>query len=168
MTAMQTPNGQLCHLTEFDTFETFLRWHEDPSGAANYPTGHHMLPGRPKSLLGNVANFVLLMESGDVWTWGDSRHQSLGRETYGDGAVPADQPGQVEALGGISIKCIAVGGWQAAALSTDGALYIVSTTPASVPVLVLLLAEFSGPMPSRLQPRRIRQACHLHICARRC
>ena len=124
MTAMQTPNGQLCHLTEFDTFETFLKWHKDPSAAANYPSSHHMLPGRPKSLLANVSSFLLLMESGYVWTWGDSRYQSLGRETSGEGTVPADQPGEVEALGGVSIKSIAAGGWQAAALSEDGALYI--------------------------------------------
>lgn len=69
MTAMQTPEGQVCHLTEFDTFKKFLHWYEDPSGESNYPASHHMLPGRPKSLQANVANFLLLMERGDVWTW---------------------------------------------------------------------------------------------------
>lgn len=69
MTAMQTPEGQVCHLTEFDTFEKFIRWYEDPSRESNYPASHHMLPGRPKSLQANVASFLLLMERGDVWTW---------------------------------------------------------------------------------------------------
>lgn len=69
MVAKQAPNGQVCHLTEFESFEKFQKWYQDPVGDGNYSIGHHMLPGRSKSLLANTANFVLLMESGSVWTW---------------------------------------------------------------------------------------------------
>ncbi|CAK1354125.1 uncharacterized protein RHO25_002045 [Cercospora beticola] len=69
MTAKQAPNGNLCHLTEFETYESFLKWYEDPSGEGNYPIGHHMLPGRPKDLRSNVATFILLFHDGSVWTW---------------------------------------------------------------------------------------------------
>ncbi|PPJ54215.1 hypothetical protein CBER1_05133 [Cercospora berteroae] len=124
MTAKQAPNGNLCHLTEFETYELFLKWYEDPSGEGNYPIGHHMLPGRPKDLRSNVASFILLFNDGSVWTWGDSRYQSLGRRVTGDDATPAHQPGVVENLGGLVIESIAAGGWQAAAISEDKALYL--------------------------------------------
>lgn len=55
---------------------------------------------------------------------GDSRYRSLGRSISGEGAVHNSVPGEVQALGGLKIASIAAGGWQAAALSEDGALYI--------------------------------------------
>ncbi|GIZ38986.1 hypothetical protein CKM354_000237900 [Cercospora kikuchii] len=134
MTAKQAPNGNLCHLTEFETYESFLKWYEDPSGEGNYPVGHHMLPGRPKDLRSNVATFILLFHDGSVWTWGDSRYQSLGRRVTGDGATPAHQPGVVEDLGGLVIESIAAGGWQAAAISEDKALYLWGATAPGVQI----------------------------------
>ncbi|KAF2212366.1 hypothetical protein CERZMDRAFT_112084 [Cercospora zeae-maydis SCOH1-5] len=128
MTAKQAPNGNLCHLTEFETYESFVRWYEDPSGEDNYPVSHHMLPGRPKDLQSNIASFILLFNDGSVWTWGDSRYQSLGRRVTGDDATPAHQPGVVEDLGGLVIQSIAAGGWQAAAISKDKALYLWGAT----------------------------------------
>ncbi|KAM3415808.1 hypothetical protein BST61_g9317 [Cercospora zeina] len=128
MTAKQAPNGNLCHLTEFETYELFMRWYEDPSGEGNYPVSHHMLPGRPKDLQSNIASFILLFNDGSVWTWGDSRYQSLGRRVTGDDATPAHHPGVVEDLGGLDIESIAAGGWQAAAISKDKALYLWGAT----------------------------------------
>ena len=103
ITFKQAPNGQLTHVAEFISFETFVKWHKDPSEADNYPAAHHMLPGRPKQLLANGGNFILLMEGGEVYTWGDPRFRTLARPTAGSDSTPADKPGLVEALGGLKI-----------------------------------------------------------------
>lgn len=128
VTFKQAPNGNLCHIAEFTSFESFQKWFEDPSGEGNYPENHHMLPGRPKQLLANTGTFILLMENGEVYTWGDNRYESMARSTTGDGSVPADKPGAVEALGGLRISKVATSGWISAALSEDGALYVWGST----------------------------------------
>ncbi|KAK5696332.1 hypothetical protein LTR17_024304 [Elasticomyces elasticus] len=124
LTFKQAPNGNLCHIAEFNTIDRFLAWYSDPSDSDCYPDRHHMLPGRPAQLLANTASFILLLESGEVYSWGDPRHQSLGRAIHGEGAKKADEPGIVEALGGLKITKIASGGWMSAAISEDGALYL--------------------------------------------
>lgn len=127
VTFKQAPNARLTHIAEFTSFDTFRKWHRDPSDADNYPAAHHMLPGRPKQLIANGANFILLMEEGEVYTWGDPRFRTLARPIAGPDATPADKPGQVEALGGLKIASIQCGpgtGWLASALSEDGALYL--------------------------------------------
>ncbi|KAK5715855.1 hypothetical protein LTR17_016609 [Elasticomyces elasticus] len=124
LTFKQAPNGNLCHIAEFNTLDRFLAWYRDPSDSDCYPDKHHMLPGRPAQLLANTASFVLLLENGDVHSWGDPRHQSLGRAINSEGAKKADEPGLVEALGGLRITKIASGGWMSAAVSEDGALYL--------------------------------------------
>jgi hypothetical protein len=131
LTFKQAPNGRLTHIAEFASFETFTNWHKDPSKADNYPAAHHMLPGRPKQLLANGGNFILLMESGEVYTWGDPRFRTLARPTAGADGTPAEEPGLVEALGGLKIESAQCGpgvGWLASALSEDGALYLWGTT----------------------------------------
>ena len=130
VTFKQAPNARLTHIAEFATFDKFRKWHSDPSSAENYPAEHHMLPGRPKQLLANGANFILLMEEGEVYTWGDPRFRTLARPISGADAVPADKPGIVDALGGLNIASIQCGpgvGWLASALSEDGALYLWGT-----------------------------------------
>lgn len=130
VTFKQAPNARLTHIAEFATFDKFKKWHSDPSSAENYPAEHHMLPGRPKQLLANGANFILLMEHGEVYTWGDPRFRTLARPIAGPDAVPADKPGIVDALGGLKIASIQCGpgvGWLASALSEDGALYLWGT-----------------------------------------
>jgi alpha-tubulin suppressor-like RCC1 family protein len=130
ITFKQAPNARLTHIAEFTSFENFKEWHMDPSSAENYPAEHHMLPGRPKQLLANGANFILLMEDGEVYTWGDPRFRTLARPIAGPDAVTADKPGVVEALGGLKIASIQCGpgvGWLASALSEDGALYLWGT-----------------------------------------
>lgn len=59
--------------------------------------------------------------------WGDSRYQSLGRQT-GEDSAPADKPGVLEGLQGLHIVKVACGGWLSAALSADGALYLWGST----------------------------------------
>lgn len=127
----QAPNARLTHIAEFVSLASFRDWHADPSNGENYPAAHHMLPGRPKQLLANAANFILLKEDGEVYTWGDPRFRTLARPTAGAEAVPADKPGLVDALGGLKISSIQCGpraGWLASALSEDGALYLWGTT----------------------------------------
>ena len=127
VTFKQAPNARLTHIAEFTSFDNFKKWHSNPSNAGNYPAEHHMLPGRPKQLLANGANFVLLLEEGEVYTWGDPRFRTLARPIAGSNAVPADKPGILDALGGLKIASIQSGpgvGWLASALSEDGALYV--------------------------------------------
>lgn len=127
VTFKQAPNARLTHIAEFTSFDAFSKWHADPSDADNYPAAHHMIPGRPKQLLANGANFILLMEDSEVYSWGDPRFRTLARPIAGPDATPADKPGQVEALGGLKIASIQCGpgaGWLASALSEDGALYL--------------------------------------------
>jgi hypothetical protein len=131
LTFKQALNGQLTHVAEFTSFETFAKWHTDPSNADNYPAAHHMLPGRPKQLIANGGNFILLMESGEVYTWGDPRFRTLARPTAGADGTPGEKPGLVEALDGLKIESVQCGpgvGWLASALSEDGALYLWGTT----------------------------------------
>ncbi|KAK5119383.1 hypothetical protein LTR85_007739 [Meristemomyces frigidus] len=129
VTFKQAPNGRLCHVVAFSDIDGFMAWYSDHSAKGNYPERHHMLPGRPKQLLANAATFLLLLEGGEVYSWGDPRHQSLGRTTHGGDATPAEEPGVVEALGGLRISKIASGGWMSAALSEDGALYLWGGSP---------------------------------------
>lgn len=127
VTFKQAPNAKLTHVAEFASLEDFRRWHADPAGEGNYPAAHHMVGGRPKQLRANAANFVMLMEEGDMYTWGDPRFRTLARATTGKGSVPASQAGAVEALGGLKLTKVACGaghGWLCAALSEDGAVYI--------------------------------------------
>lgn len=127
LTYQQTPTAQLCHILEFKTYARFLAWYRKPSDEENYPDGHFMLPGRPKQLVGNTGTFLLLMEGGEVYSWGDARYLSLGRSVIPP-STPATEPGIIEALGGLKISKIAAGGWMCAALSEDGAAYIWGIT----------------------------------------
>lgn len=127
ITFKQAPNAKLTHVAEFASLADFRRWHRDPADEGNYPAAHHMVGSRPKQLVANAANFIMLMESGEVYTWGDPRFRTLARPTTGEGSVPASQAGIVDALGGLKISKIACGaghGWLGAALSEDGAVYL--------------------------------------------
>ncbi|KAK5131507.1 hypothetical protein LTR08_000901 [Meristemomyces frigidus] len=120
----QAPGGKLTHIAEFTSAENFLTWFKDPSGEGKYPDRHFMLPGRAKQLVANTATFLVLMEDGGVFSWGDGRFRTLGRGIVGEGAVGAGEPGVVEALGGLGIAKVACGGWMSAAVSGDGALFL--------------------------------------------
>lgn len=131
-TFVQAPNASMTHIVEFESLEKFKDWYLDPAGPENYPDKHHMLQGRTKQLIANTTAFICLMENGNVFTWGDARYRSLGRNTTGPDAVSAAEAGPLEALGGIKIKKISAGGWMAAALSEDGTAYMWgSGTPGS-------------------------------------
>ncbi|KAK5111983.1 hypothetical protein LTR62_004517 [Meristemomyces frigidus] len=126
----QAPKGNLCHILEFETFDAFTRWHNDPSGGEDVQEGgtkmrHYMLPGRPKQVVANAATFLLLMEGGEVYSWGDARYRSLGRVVVdSDGSSTAETPKLIEALGGVKVERVAGGGWLSGAVSADGAGYL--------------------------------------------
>lgn len=124
VTFRQASNARLCHIEEFMTLDKFLEWYREPANQKYRPTAHHMVPGRPKQLLASAAGFLMLMEGGEVYSWGDPRYLSLGRATTGEVATPASQPGIVEAVDGLKIDKISTGGWMSAALSKDRALYL--------------------------------------------
>ncbi|RMZ10800.1 hypothetical protein D0862_03131 [Hortaea werneckii] len=125
LTFKTAPASTMCHVVEFETLEKATGWYSDPADKTKHPDKHHMLHGRLRQLLAAATTFLLLMEDGSVYSWGDPRHQSLGRPISGEGATGADSPGMIEALGGLKIDKIACGGWLNAALATeDGALYL--------------------------------------------
>ncbi|RMY78039.1 hypothetical protein D0863_00935 [Hortaea werneckii] len=125
LTFRTAPASTMCHVVEFETLEKATGWYSDPADKTKHPDKHHMLHGRPRKLLAAATTFLLLMEDGSVYSWGDPRHQSLGRPISGEGATGADSPGIIEAVGGLKIDKIACGGWLNAALATeDGALYL--------------------------------------------
>jgi alpha-tubulin suppressor-like RCC1 family protein len=118
----QAPNGRLCHILQFETFDEFRIWFHNPSGVQIEPEKQHfMMQGRPIQLVANTGTFMVLMEGGEVYTWGDPRYQSLGRKIAD---TPAHRPGMLEALGGLKIVKVAVGGWMGAALAEDRAAYV--------------------------------------------
>ncbi|KAI6812923.1 hypothetical protein KC332_g14745 [Hortaea werneckii] len=125
LTFKTAPASTMCHVVEFETLEKATGWYSDPADKTKRPDKHHMLYGRLRQLLAAATTFLLLMEDGSVYSWGDPRHQSLGRPINGEEATAADSPGIIEALGGLKIDKIACGGWLNAALATeDGALYL--------------------------------------------
>ena len=145
ITFKQAPSGRLCHILQFDTFADFFTWFQDPSNVQLDPEKQHfMMQGRPKQLIANTATFLVLMEGGEVYSWGDPRYQSLGRSIVGGEAVPAEKPGLVEALGGLRISKVASGGWMGAALSEDGALYIWGTGTPGTDQTIRPLRESGG------------------------
>lgn len=124
----QAPNGRLCHILQFESLAEFLAWFRDPSTVKlDAEKQHFMMQGRPKQLLAGTGTFLVLMEDGEVYSWGDPRYRSLGRSIADGDAAQAERPGLVDALGGVKIEKVAVGGWMNAALSEDRALYIWGT-----------------------------------------
>ncbi|KAI9860804.1 MAG: hypothetical protein M1830_006217, partial [Pleopsidium flavum] len=85
-------------------------------------TQTHRLPHPPTQLLSSASTFVALLPTGEIYTWGDPRHQHLGRTPTL--STPAQEPGHVTALGGIAIRKIASAGWMTGAVSRDGDLYV--------------------------------------------
>ncbi|PWW71988.1 hypothetical protein C7212DRAFT_302442 [Tuber magnatum] len=80
--------------------------------------------GGVMGLYANEGGFVVLTREygGRVITWGDARHEHLGRETTAE--APAGAPGIVDALDGIAIARVGSGGWCSAAVSAERDLYV--------------------------------------------
>lgn len=130
ITFLASPGSQMIHILEFAQWADFLLWYSDP---AAYPKmaeekslqlpQHYMLRGRVSSLLAGAVAFTMLTEAGEVYTWTpDARHhRCLGRAPSSD--APAEKPALVDALGGIPIAKLVVGGWMSVALSRDRDAY---------------------------------------------
>lgn len=110
-------------VAEFSSYVEFEEWYTAPPEEAVNFGKRHRVPGRPHQLVASATAFICLTEAGEVYTWGDSRHRSLARSTLSPGSK-AEEPGLVEALGGIKIVKISAGSWMIAALSEDGAVYL--------------------------------------------
>ena len=121
LTSASSPRSSIL---EFTSFDKFRQWFDDEVNDLHGPTFDHTVPGRIAQLVANVTGFVCLTQDGNVYTWGDARHSSLGRSVA---ETQAKSPGLVDSLAGIQIKKIASDGWVTAALSTDGAVYIFGT-----------------------------------------
>lgn len=53
---------------EFASFDALVEWYRHPSKAENSPESQTTLRGELKQLFANTANFVLLMQDGEVYT----------------------------------------------------------------------------------------------------
>ncbi|XP_038213834.1 RCC1 domain-containing protein 1 [Zerene cesonia] len=78
------------------------------------------LDGKVLDVVLGYEHYVLLTESGKIFTWGNGRRLQLG---HGD-LNNLDQPTEVKALAGIKIVKISAGGWHTCALSEFGDLYV--------------------------------------------
>ena len=113
------------NIVEFESLGSLRKWSTDILDFGC----HHKVPASVVQLIANATGFVCLTQDGNVYTWGDARHGSLGR---GVSETEAEHPGLVDSLAGIRIKRIASSGWLTAALSEDGAAYLFGTsTPGS-------------------------------------
>ncbi|KAI4836058.1 RCC1/BLIP-II protein, partial [Aureobasidium sp. EXF-8845] len=121
LTSASSPRNSIL---EFTSFDKFREWFDDEVNDLHGPSFSHTVPGRVTQLVANVTGFVCLTRDGNVYTWGDARHSSLGRSVA---ETEAKSPGLVECLAGIQIKKIASDGWMTAALSEDGAVYLFGT-----------------------------------------
>lgn len=112
--------------SEFVAFSAFKAWYEDGLLLPDIqPHVHGHLPKPVQQLVAGATSFALLTVDGEVYTWGDARHNSLGRPTISrEGQSTATLPGLVEALDGVHVRKICLGGWMFGAISTDGAAYI--------------------------------------------
>lgn len=123
-------------ILEFKSFDEFRQWFDDEVNDLHGPSFSHTVPGRVAQLVANVTGFVCLTQEGNVYTWGDARHSSLGRSVA---ETEAKSPGLVESLAGVRIKKIASDGWMTATLSEDGAVYLFGTgTPGTQNLLSCL------------------------------
>jgi alpha-tubulin suppressor-like RCC1 family protein len=114
-------------IVEFSAWLDFIAWLTDPTGNVKEPLKkpiiHQKIPGRAISMVAGANAFVILTESGDVFTWGDSRHpKSLARVPNVNS--PANEPSLIEHLAGIAISKIQAGGWLFGALSRESDLYL--------------------------------------------
>ncbi|KAF2236688.1 RCC1/BLIP-II [Viridothelium virens] len=94
-------------------------------------------PGQARQLVANALAFTLLMQDGTVYTWGDPRYGSLGRQQE-DGF---DIPSRVAALQGSKVKKIAAGGFFTAALIEDGRLFVWGVARPGGPQVTILTGD---------------------------
>lgn len=138
LTSASSPRNSIL---EFTSFDKFREWFDDEVNDLHGPSFSHTVPGRVSQLVANVTGFVCLTRDGNVYTWGDARHSSLGRSVA---ETEAKSPGLVESLAGIQIKKIASDGWMTAALSEDGAVYLFGTGTPGTQHSLSCLAELDS------------------------
>ncbi|KAG7522377.1 hypothetical protein JOB18_020699 [Solea senegalensis] len=75
---------------------------------------------KAKSLALGAEHAILLCATGAVYTWGLGSHGQLGH----GGLTPEEDPKAVEALWGMTMSCVATGGWHSVCISDGGDLYV--------------------------------------------
>ncbi|KAI4719798.1 RCC1/BLIP-II protein [Aureobasidium sp. EXF-10727] len=134
-------NSPRTSILEFKSFDKFRQWFDDEVNELHGPSFSHIVPGCIIQSVANVTGFVCLTQDGNVYTWGDARHSSLGRSVAD---TEAKSPGLVESLAGIQIKKVASDGWMTAALSQDGAVYLFGTGTPGTQNSLSCLAELDS------------------------
>ena len=112
---------------EFRSWANVIAWYDVHTVSMveqfERPITHPKLPGHAVDMKAGANAFVLLIDSGDVFTWGDSRYpKSLARVSSTD--PPSNKPSIVEHLAGIPISKIQASGWLFGALSHEKDLYL--------------------------------------------
>jgi len=95
-------------------------------GSETSATRHHT-KGNIQHLVANASNFCALDDEGRVYTWGDNRYGTLGRE--GSAQIPqlVDHLGDFESGDEPKITKVVVGGWMMGAVRDDGMAWIWGT-----------------------------------------
>ncbi|XP_053740966.1 RCC1 domain-containing protein 1-like [Synchiropus splendidus] len=89
--------------------------------ATTPPFYHCVAPQlKAKSLALGAKHAVLLSVTGAVHTWGLGSHGQLGHGSL----TSEEEPKPVEALWGMSMSCVAAGGWHSVCISDGGDLYV--------------------------------------------
>ncbi len=115
---------------------------ESPATLTPTPTEHH-LPAPPAQLVAGATSFTALLRDPpmhSVHTWGDARHNHLGRVLARSPAADNDSPSAstastastphiVDHLAGIPVAKVAAGGWLTAALAASQDLYVWGGRP---------------------------------------
>lgn len=123
----QEPTSRLGCVVEFSSFANFRTWYGNATPDLNLVIKRYGIPGHVSQLVANATTFACLNHEGEVYTWGDARHRSLGRSSSGQSSGAFAEPGLVHALGGVKVTRISAGGFMTAALSEDGAAYLWGT-----------------------------------------
>ncbi|KAI9681347.1 MAG: hypothetical protein M1817_002630 [Caeruleum heppii] len=126
-------NNKIC--ISFTTTPTEILEFPDLSNLLSYtssrgsssPPISHALPSPLNVLTSGATSFTALLTDGSIHTWGDPRHNHLGRTI--SPSLPSSKPGLVDALGGIPIKKIRSGGWLTAAMARSDDLYVWGGRP---------------------------------------
>ncbi|XP_054633126.1 RCC1 domain-containing protein 1-like [Dunckerocampus dactyliophorus] len=89
--------------------------------ATNPPFYHPLSPHLKATRLAlGAEHSILLSATGAVYTWGLGSHGQLGH----GGLSSEEEPRVVEALWGMTMACVATGGWHTVCISDGGDLYV--------------------------------------------
>jgi len=98
-----------------------------PHPASDTNHKRHTIEGNVEQLVANTANFCALDDRGRVYTWGDNRYGTLGREGPADIPQLVDHLGDFESEDEPRITKVVAGGWMMGAVRADGVAWVWGT-----------------------------------------